>query len=289
MTVSVFCDIACTLGEGPSYDRHTDTVWWFDIVGRKLIEKRPSGSAITFHELPVMGSVIARIDGERQLLACEDGLYVRDGASGRLTLRQPLEAGNAVTRSNDGRVHPCGALWIGTMGKKAEEKAGAIYWFFKGELRTLYADITIPNSICFSPDGAIAYFTDTMTNRIMRVDCDPATGLPIGEPAVFFDNAGGEGHPDGSVCDADGLVWNTRWGAGSLDAYSPDGKRVRSIAIPASRTSCPAFVGAGADRFVVTSATQGLDAAGREADPQAGFTFFVDVPVKGRFEPDVKL
>lgn len=289
MTVSVLCDIACTLGEGPSYDRHTDTLWWFDITDRKLFEWRFAEGKPIIHELPFMASVIARVDSDRQLLAAEDGLYLRECASGRLTLHHRLESDNSGTRSNDGRVHPCGALWIGTMGIPVKEKSGAIYWYFKGELRTLYADVTIPNSICFSPDGTIAYFADTPTNRIMKVACDPATGLPIGEPEVFFDNAGGEGWPDGSVCDADGNLWNTRWEAGSLDKYSPQGVRELSIAIPASRTTCPAFVGAAADRFVVTSATQGLDAAGREADPQAGFTFFVDVPVKGRFEPDVKV
>ena len=48
-------------------------------------------------------------------------------ADGRLTLQIPLEADNAATRSNDGRVHPCGALWIGTMGRKAEKGAGAAW------------------------------------------------------------------------------------------------------------------------------------------------------------------
>jgi sugar lactone lactonase YvrE len=37
----------------------------------------------------------------------------------------------------------------------------------------LYPRITIPNAICFSPDGAIAYFTDTVTARLMRVAIDP--------------------------------------------------------------------------------------------------------------------
>jgi sugar lactone lactonase YvrE len=33
----------------------------------------------------------------------------------------------------------------------------------RGKVTTLlFPDITIPNAICFSPDGAIAYFTDTM-------------------------------------------------------------------------------------------------------------------------------
>ena len=158
-----------------------------------------------------------------------------------------------------------------------------------GELRCIYPGISIPNSICFSPDGALAYFTDTQTNRIMRVACDPASGLPPGEPELFFDNEGERGWPDGSVCDAEGNVWNTRWAGNALDKISPQGERLLSIAMPASRTSCPAFVGREANRFAVTSARQGMDEAARAAETRAGFTFLVDVPVKGRFEPDVKL
>ena len=289
MTVSVLSDIACELGEGPTYDRHTDTLWWFDIVGRKLFEWPFSEGAARVHELPFMASVLARVDDENQLIAAEDGLYMRETSCGAFKLIKPLEADNAATRSNDGRVHPSGALWIGTMGKQAEDGAGAIYWYFKGELRQLYPKISIPNSICFSPDGAIAYFADTRTNRIMKVACDPATGLPKGEPELFFDNDGNRGWPDGAVCDADGNVWSARWGGNAIDTYSPAGERIHTIEMPASRISCPAFIGANADRMAATSAWQGIAEAKRAADPQAGFTFLVDIEVKGRFEPDVKI
>ena len=94
-----------------------------------------------------------------------------------LTLHVALEADNAATRSNDGRVHPSGALWIGTMGRKAEKGAGAIYHFGGGELRRLYAGISIPNAICFSPDGATAYFTDTREAILYRVTDRSANAL----------------------------------------------------------------------------------------------------------------
>src|SRR5260370_42036974 len=120
-----------------------------------------------------MGGVLAFIAGQRQLLAPKEGLYVRDVGDGRLTLPTPLEADNAATRSNDGRVHCSGALWIGTMGRKAEKGAGAIYRFHRGELLRLYAGITIPNAICFSPYGATAYCTDTSKGFLHRVAFDP--------------------------------------------------------------------------------------------------------------------
>jgi sugar lactone lactonase YvrE len=287
--VSVFCDMACRLGEGPTYDPATDTLYWFDIVGRKLLEQKVSGGEVTAHDLPEMASVLAVIDGERQLVATETGLHVRDVRTGKLALHTPIEADNPETRSNDGRVHPSGALWIGTMGKSHAHRAGAIYWFFKSELRRIFPEISIPNSICFSADGKTGFYTDTSRNILFRVDCDPANGLPVGEPKVFVDKRGKKGGIDGSVMDADGILWNASWGEACVNAYAPDGALVRSIPLPATQVSCPAFIGSRADRLAVTSAFDGLDDAARAADPQAGRTFLIDMPVNGRFEPKVLL
>lgn len=276
---------ASMLGEGPTYDPQTGAAWWFDIVGRKLFEYALATDIAKIHDLPVMGSVLARVDGERQVIATETGLHLRHVATGELKLITPIEADNPVTRSNDGRVHPCGALWIGTMGKNAEDKAGAIYHVARGVVTKLFPDISIPNAICFSPDGAIAYFADTAEDKLMRVAIDPATALPVGQPSILFEHRG-KGGLDGAVCDQDGVIWNARWGGGCIDAYSPDGKRIASLTVPAGKTTCPAFVGPNADRLMVTTARQGLSAEQFAGDPNAGLTFLLDHKVKGRFEPD---
>ncbi|MER9741769.1 SMP-30/gluconolactonase/LRE family protein [Mesorhizobium sp. M0187] len=285
--VSVFSDHVCELGEGPSYDPATDTLFWFDIVNGLLLEQGVTSGARKVHELGQMASAIAIVDDNRQLIATETGLHVRDVSTGKLTLHTAIEADNALTRSNDSRVHPCGAFWVGTMGKGEEKGAGSIYWFFKGELRTLYTGITVSNSICFSQDGTIAYYTDTATGLLMRVACDPATGLPIGESKVFVDHRSSKGYVDGSVVDRDGVLWNAVWGGKAVKAYAPDGTLLREIATPAGQSSCPAFVGAKADRLAVTSAWKGKDDKQRKLDPQAGMTFLLDIPVNGRFEPRV--
>ena len=284
---SIFSDTACELGEGPAYDPGTGKLFWFDIIGSKLLEKKyPDGPTIV-HDLPFMGSAIATIDAERQLVVAENGLYVRDVKSGALTLHTALEADTPLNRSNDARVHPSGSFWIGTMAKDEGSPAGAIYWYFKGEIRQLYDKIAVPNSICFSADGATAYLTGKRPNIIHRVECDPSNGFPIGELKVFVDSKGADGWLDGSVVDADGVLWNARWGGARVDAYSPEGKLIRSIPVPARQSSCPAFVGPDASRIAVTSAWKDMDAATRAADPEAGKTFLLDIEVRGRFEPNV--
>jgi sugar lactone lactonase len=279
----------CRLGEGCTYDPATDTAWWFDIIERTLFQADLASGAVTAHALPLMASVLAFIDDQRQLLATENGLYVRDIADGRLTLLAPLEADNAATRSNDGRVHPCGALWIGTMGRRAEKGAGAIYRFYRGELLRLYANVTIPNAICFSPDGTTAYFTDSREAILHRVAVDPANAMPTGDLATLYDHRGGAGILDGAIVDAEGLIWNARWGGSCIDVYTPEGERVRSIRVPATQPSCPAFVGKHFDRLLVTTAWEGMDEPARAADPHHGRTFILDAGARGRAEPRVRL
>ncbi len=286
----VISDRHCQLGEGPTYDPDTGTLFWFDIVEKKLLEKRMPDGDVVIHDLPEMMSALAVIDAGRQLLVGETGLHIRDVATGAITPHLAVEADNPATRSNDSRVHQSGALWFSTMGKQEPGPAvGSIYWYRQGELRTLYKPLAIPNSICFSPDGAIAYFVDSGVNIMMHVACDPATGLPTADPVPFVDASGEPGGIDGSVCDAGGVIWNAHWGKGCINAYAPDGQLIRTVDVPALQSSCPVFLGPGARHLGCTSAWKGLDAAARAADPVGGQTFLLDVEVKGRFEPKVLL
>lgn len=278
----------CHLGEGPTYDAATDTAWWFDILDGRLFEDHLGSGQIRSHQLGRMASALARIDAERQLIAAEDGLYIRTISDGRMTLYRALEADNPSNRSNDARVHPSGTFWIGTMGRKAEAGAGAIYALHRGELSRLFAGVTIPNAICFSPDGALGYFADTATNVLYRVVLDPATGLPSGAPEKLLQHRG-VGGLDGAVVDADGQIWNARWGGGCIDVYSPQGEHLRCLRVPARQASCPAFVGPDLSHLLVTSAWQDMDEAARAEDPEHGHTFLMEVAARGRPEPDVRL
>ncbi|MFB2549528.1 SMP-30/gluconolactonase/LRE family protein [Ensifer soli] len=285
---TLLCEANSILGEGPTYDETTGIVWWVNIKGRELHELHLKSGRKSVHALPFMASVIARIDPERQLLATDAGLYLRQTETGDLSFLSKVEDAPA-NRSNDGRVHPSGSLWLGTMGKGAESGAGAIYHIAQGRVTKLYGNITVPNAICFSPDGATAYFADSDVNHLMRVDLDPATGLPTGDATVLSDETGSDGVLDGSVCDADGLIWNARWGGWSVDVYKPDGSKVARHAIPTGQPSCPAFIGPDAARLLVTSAWQDMDDATRAKDVNAGRTFDLGIAVRGRFEPVYKL
>ncbi len=281
-----FDDRRCELGEGPLWHPERGQLFWFDILGKRLLT-RDAEAAQEWHFDEIV-SAAGWVDSDRLLIASETRLFLFNLTTGAQDTIASLEADNPATRSNDGRADPQGGFWIGTMGKAAEPGAGAIYRFHKGELRKLYPGIRIPNSICFAPDGTRAYFADTLTGRIMTQALD-GDGWPTGDPQVFVDLRADKLNPDGSVTDAEGTLWNAQWGANRVAGYRPDGTFVRAYDFPARHTSCPAFGGPDVSTLYCTTAQEHLSPEILAAEPANGKTFAVDTDLKGWPEPKVLL
>lgn len=287
MTPTVFDPTPCELGEGPMWNPEARAFFWFDIIGKTL--HRSKDGARTSWVFDDYVSAAGWVDATTLLVATSRALVRFDTENGDKQHVVGLEADTADTRSNDGRADPQGGFWIGTMGLDAQKDAGGIYRFWKGELRCLYAAVTIPNSICFAPDGRTAYFTDTAEGQIMAQDLDPATGWPVGDVRLFVDPRADGLNPDGSVVDRDGCLWNAQWGASRVARYAPDGHVDRVIDLPTAHVTCPAFGGDGLNQMLITTARQGLDAAALDAQPLAGQSFICTPGAVGQAEHRVKL
>lgn len=271
-------DIRCALGEGAFWHPDRGEIFWFDIIGCKLHSVARSWD---FDEMP---SAMGWVSRDAVVIATETRLMLFDLGTGIDRTLCALEADNPVTRSNDGRADPQGGFWIGTMGKRAQTGAGAIWRYFRGELRCLYPDITIPNAICFAPDGRSACFTDTPSRQVMRVALDEQ-GWPHGAPQVWLDLNEDRLNPDGAVFAADGTFWVAQWGAGRVAGYAPDGGLVGKVDYPALHTSCPAFGGARLDQLFCTTAREGHQTP-HDLD---GATFAAPAPIHGLPEHCVRL
>ena len=272
----IFDATQCKLGEGPLWHPERGELFWFDILGKRLHTRERHWQ---FDEFV---SAAGWVDADTLLVASASSLSRFSIATGNSEVVCPLEADNRVTRSNDGRADPQGGFWIGTMGINAEDGAGAIYRYYKGELRQLFAPITISNAICFASDGKTAYFTDTPTQVIMRVALD-AEGWPAGDPQPHIDLTGTEFRPDGAVVDADGNLWNAQWGVGRVAVYDPDGRFIESFSFAGRQTSCPAFGGADLATLYCTTAAIGLKGS------EEGKTYFTETHYTGQAEHRVIL
>jgi sugar lactone lactonase YvrE len=282
MSAAVFDHRPCVLGEGPLWHPLRDQLFWFDIISKRLLSvKDGMPKSWSFGEHVSAAGWTGR---DSLLIASETALFHFDLNSHEIDSLVELEADDAATRSNDGRADPWGGFWIGTMGKAAQPRLGAIYRWHRGNLVKLFDKITISNAICFSPDRRHAYFTDTPTRRIMRQTLDSG-GWPKGDPDLFIDLSREGLNPDGAVVDAEGHLWNAQWGASRVARYDTRGTFVEAVAFPAIQTSCPAFGGPTLDQLYVTSASEGLS-------PKAasdGQTFVQPPGVRGQPEHKVKI
>ena len=283
---AVFDDRPCGLGEGALWHPERAQLFWFDIIGGKLLSRR--GEARFEWEFAEMVSAAGWVDHDRLLIASESSLFLFDLETERAREVVPLEADNMETRSNDGRADLLGGFWIGTMGRNAEAEAGAIYRYFRGQLRRIYAGLTVPNAICFAPDGQTAYFTDSRSRQLMAQPLGPE-GWPEGAPRLLIDFTAEGLIPDGAVTDADGNLWIAQWGAGRVAVHRPDGAFLRAIPVGARKTSCPALGGPGFDTLFVTTARGDYDAEELAADPLAGQVFAAPAGAVGRPEIRVRL
>ncbi len=271
--MSIFDDRICALGEGPLWHPERKQLFWFDILGKRLLTRTDDGPTEWAFDEHV--SAAGWVDHDTLLIASQTGLSLFDLTSGDSEWVAGIEVDDATTRSNDGRADPFGGFWVGTMGLAAQPGAGAIYRYYRGQVETLFHDITISNAICFAPDGRTAYFTDTPTGQIMRQALD-GEGWPDGKAQSFITLA----RPDGAVVDAEGCLWIAQWGASRVARYSPDGHLLSTTEFPASHITCPAF---GGTTLFATSAADGIN------EDNAGKTFFTEVGVQGQPEHRVIL
>ena len=287
MTAQVFDDSPCELGEGPLWHPLRQELFWFDITQNRMMARALQGPTRVWH-FDEMHSAAGWVSQTELVVASQTGLWRMDLDSGARDLLCPLEADNPATRSNDGRADPQGGFWIGTMGKSAEPHAGAIWRWYRGELRCLFPQITISNAICFSPDGHYAHFTDTVTKQVMKVALD-AQGWPTGATQVFLDLTTEGRNPDGAVMDAAGWLWLAEWGSFRVAAYDQTGQLQRTVSFAAPHTSCPAFGGPDLTTLFCTTALEGMDGTARTAHPQAGMTFAAPAITPGQAEHRVLL
>ena len=267
------------LGEGPVFDAVTDCLYWCDIIGQTVLAGDTQTGLIKTFGFGEPVSAVFLTDTDRLLIAGASGLYQLNPKTGERGLILPVEKDNPITRANDSRVAPGNTIWFGTMGRKLEAGAGAVYHIKNGNCTTLFSPVSIPNATCFSPDSRTAYFCDTTQQKIMQVAIDPTTGQPIASPRLFTDLSAEDLNPDGAVIDVEGNLWNAQWGAGRVACYNPDGHFIKAVGLPATQLTCPCFGGPDLKTLYVTSANEGLSGEQKQEQQLAGAVFALQMEV----------
>jgi sugar lactone lactonase YvrE len=260
-----------TLGEGLFWSARQGALYWTDIRAPALNRLMLHSGAVTRWPMPdLTGWVIERRQGG--FIA---GLR---GGFAELTLEPfrvtpflnpfPEHAGN---RMNDAKADAAGAIWAGSMPMAEDEPTGALYRLNADRSAARMDDgYVVANGPAFSTDGKTLYHTDSARRVIYRFLL--AEGAPRGKEA-FIRFEDDWGYPDGMTVDAEDHLWVAHWGGGGISRFTPDGKRVRFIPLPASQITNVCFAGEKLDRLFVTSA-----AYRKPDEPQAGSLFEIDDP-----------
>lgn len=289
-TAELFIDSRCELGEGPLWHPGLQQLFWFDIVNQTLFCADTEGHIRDRFIFRDVASAAGVVDNDTLVVASGAGMLRLELGTDDISTLCPLEPEKPNNRPNDGRVHPSGSFWIGTMGRKnAGPTDGSVYLYREGKLDKLFGDIGIPNSTSFSPDGRLAYFADTHTGLISRCSVDPDTGRPVSPWEPFASTKGHRGAPDGSVVDSEGYLWNARWGGNCVVRHAPDGSIDSVIEVPVPQVTCPCFGGKDLRTLYITSARAGMSPEQLEQYPLSGGVFAIEVDVPGQPEPTVAL
>lgn len=268
-----------TLGEGVLWCDREQAVYWTDIQQSKLWRYRPQDGAITRWPMPerLAAMALCEADGWLLLALASRLAFFHPERNEFRDLQDLRGLAPTDTRANDGACDRQGRFVFGMLHEPAEGPKQAVAPFLR-----LNADLTletlplppaaISNSITFSPSGDTMYFCDSLQKQILRCDY----GKTLGPAQLFVDLQAEPGEPDGSTVDAEGGLWNARWGDARVVRYLPDGTEDRSIATPVSQPTRPAFGGPGHRTLFITSAHEGLDAAARAVDPLAGHLLSIE-------------
>jgi sugar lactone lactonase YvrE len=284
--VELVVDARATLGEGPVWDSDRGLLWWVDILAGVVHRFDPATERDEAIEVgQAVGAVTLRLDGGILALG-QDAILALDIESGRLRPVLAFPPEHPPRRTNDAKPDPAGRLWLDRM--PFDHAAGM------GSLRRLDADLTltpiltnltIPNGLAWSPDGARMYFAESMSRVVTVYDFSADTGeISGGRPLIRIGPALGltdAAVPDGLTVDAAGFVWVAVWNGSCVIRVSPDGAIVGRVDLPVSQVSSIAFGGADLSDLYVTSAREEFTAADATREPQAGGLFRIRTGFRG--------
>ena len=273
VTAELFSDSACTVAEGPRWNRAERTLYWVDITEGAVLRQAEGASAGGFDRFaPGLGKIGAAEfapDGRLLLFTERCEVYISD-FGGDPELRWTLP-GHGNTRFNDvvdvgGEVFFCGVAPIRPSCRgelwRLDSRTGE-FACVEPETRGM------PNGMGLSPGRKTLYFVVSDEKALYAYDFDDATKTVSNRRAVCRDFAA-PGIPDGmSVDQCDGSLYVAVWDGHRMEHRSPDGSLLDVVDFPMAKVTSACAVG---DRIYVT--TGNLPKSGSEYDAtKAGGVF----------------
>lgn len=275
MNAELLLDAKATLGEGPAWDAKTQTLYWVDILEKRIYAgTQPLAQLDDF-----IGCLAPRKNGN--LILGKRASFVDLEVD---TLRETVLAAlteSATNRINDGKCDPAGRFIVGTMDMNEKDPTGTVYSFDGKNNRPLFGGVTISNGLAWSPDHKTFYYIDTPTHEVRAYDYDVNTGA-VANPREVVRVPDAMGWPDGMTSDMEGNLWIALWGGAAITRWNPNtGQLLEQVSIPALQPSSCVFGGKAMNELFVTSARKDMSESDLTIYPLSGGLFKVETKVEG--------
>jgi sugar lactone lactonase YvrE len=278
------CDQRFKLAEGPFWDDVQQALYWVDIAGFRALRLHQDQVRHWQFNEPV-SAFIPTTKGDA-LVTLASGVYRLDLTSAAdhpaltlLCVADPV-AGN---RANEARCDSQGRLWLGSMQNNLDAEGGDLPIDRRsgaiarvdgdGRVTPLLGGQGIVNTLLWADNGSALLSADSLDGVIYRYPIQADGSL--GERRIWAAQHA-RGEPDGSAMDAEGYVWNARWGGHCVIRFAPDGSVDRIVELPLSHPTSCVFGGPDMTTLFITSARPSSD--GLELD---GCVVQLETGIKG--------
>lgn len=259
-------------GEGPVWSPSWGGLRWVDMLAGDILALGPGAAVTRRHVARIAAAVRPRRAGGA-VIGVERGFALEDPA-GAITVLDDLWTDPGL-RMNEGGCDPQGRFYCGSMAYDQRPGTASLHRLDpSGEVEVVLTGVTVSNGLEWSPDGSLAYYIDTATQRIDVFDYDERAGLT--GRRTFADVA--PENPDGLTVDADGGVWVALAGGGAVRRYSAAGRLDEVVEVATGKVTACTFGGEDLDRLFITTSREGVDVG---ADPLAGALFVCTPGVRG--------
>lgn len=283
MTPQCVWQAQATLGEGPLWSVEDQSLYWVDILDRRLHRYTPeSDERHTWKFDEEISSVAERAEVDGLILTTRHGFAFFDPDTEKLEHVIEPETHLASNRFNDGKCDVRGRYWAGSVEFGCREPVGSLYRLTPDlHCEKMDTEYAVTNGPTWSSDWKTMYFNDSHLGHVYAFDFDVDTGT-ISNKRLFVKFEPEDGSPDGMTTDAEGCLWIAHWGPGKVTRRDPqDGKVMQTLQVPCNHVSSCTFGGPDLKTLYITSARVGLSEDELERQPLAGSLFAIELDVAG--------
>jgi gluconolactonase len=225
--------------EGAVWIPAKNALVWSDIPNSVLMQWSKDDGAKEYRKVNSTNGNILDADG--RIVSCEHGSrsVIREEKDGTITTLIDSFEGKKLNSPNDLIIHSDGSIWFTDPSYGLNKTNGAKeldgQYVYRLDPKTkkitvITKDFDMPNGIVFSPDEKTIIISDTGSIgkvRAFPVNDDNTIGKMKWEADL---------RSDGMCVDKDGNIYTTT-GKG-IQVLSPDGKLIKTIAIPEHPANC---------------------------------------------------